>query len=364
MRASRPSVRERERDWDGRLSPTAAIPEPGRPPSSPVLRPSPRRRSPAAVLADSPYALSSSLLRPSSSPGRVAGRGGREGRESARAAEEKELLLRVQARETLLRELGKLLEAGDAAVPEACDLCRAVRLLSLEIVLAVQDWQARLTRPEAFLFNGANYLLKLHADMDSLDGHPALLRALGIGSARSNPFLLRRIDDRGIADGGSIDAVASGLSSADLARYVVAEKVLLREVVNKPSQATASPDVDRPLTALFSPSGSPSPSRNCLSGEKPSASEKAKRRQRRKKRLSFSMRAKKSRVRRLLSDVEELRGKQQEVDERVALLQSELRLAEAKRKSLEAKRVAAVDMRKESVAYKLGLDVYFRRCFR
>ena len=73
--------------------------------------------------------------------------------------------------------------------------------------------------------------------------------------------------------------------------------------------------------------------------------------------MSFNLRAKKSRVRRLLGDVEELRGKQMEVDERIALLQSEIRLTEAKRRSMEAKRAAAVEMRRESLAYKLGLDV-------
>ena len=361
MSASRPSLLELERGWDGRLSPTASIPEPGRPPSSPVLRPSHRRRSPAAVLADSPYAWSSSLLRPNSSPGRVVGGRGKGVWESGATADEEEILLKVQARETLLKELRRLLAAGDSAVAEASDLCRALRHLSLEVALAVQGWQAKKPRSESFLFNGASYLHKLHSDMDILDQHPPLLRALGIESARSNPFLLRRVDGRGVLAGGIIDAEASGLGSADLARFVVAENAVLREVAewearSQPSH-TVSTNTDTPQRMPSSPSWSTSPNPMLSAHEKPSSSGRSKRRRRRKKRLSFSLRAKKSRVRRLLSDVEELRGKREEVDERVALLQSELRLSEARRRSLEAKRVAAVEMRKESLAYKLGLDV-------
>lgn len=353
--SSRPRLLELERGWDGRLSPGAGIPDPRPAPSSPVLKPSPKRRSPTRrVLADSPYAKSAARQRPVSSPSQRAVVG---------STEETDILLKIQERETLLAELRRLLSREGVALSEAGELCLALRRLSLEVVLAVLEWQGRRSRSEAFLFRGSSYLLKLHSDLDMLEDHPALLDSLNTGSARSNPFLLRRLDDRGLIDGGIIDSEASGLSSSDLARYLVAENAVYQEVLaaegksKSPGQGppSASERNGTPSSPpLSSPDVPPFPL-GTSSGDRSGG-----RRRRRKRRLSPGLRAKRARVRVLLSDVEELRGKREEVDERVALLQSELRLIEAKRRNLEAKRVAAIDMRKETSAYKLGLDVCSR----
>jgi hypothetical protein len=83
-----------------------------------------------------------------------------------------EILQKIIVRERLLTELSRLLKAGSdviAVLGEACELIKAIRFETLEIIEEISRWQQIQGTPRPFLFKGMNYLIKIAHDLDFLD---------------------------------------------------------------------------------------------------------------------------------------------------------------------------------------------------
>lgn len=359
---------EMEKLWDGRIVSPGNIPDyrtHGR--HSPEYHVVKRTPSPtnsgSPPLEDRKYVYASSILRPPS-------RSGVSSRESPKSTfeasfeattstpygdKDAEILQRILVRETMLSELHNTTRTDDLNVSLARDLVSAIRHLSLDIALKIGDWQQERDYTEAFLYNGTSYLLKLHEDLSFLDGFPSLSQALGC-SAVSNPFCLRRIDGRGLRDGGAIDAQESQIDTAELTKFLRAEAIISRELET----------TDRAFLQTRSLAVLPTTLRAAVLEERPrtadgdtgdAADTKLVAGSKKKKKTPASIKQKKTRIKSLLVEMEELKEDYARIQEQIVLLESERNLTMTRRNALETRRKEALEFRKESQASKLALDV-------
>ena len=111
----------------------------------------------------------------SSSRGGVGGGGSSNAYASKGSADnlaEIEILQKVIVRENLLSELKRLLQNQTdvmACLGEVVELVKAIRYQTVEIVEDVSTWQLSQATRRAFLYRGANYLVKVFEDLSFLD---------------------------------------------------------------------------------------------------------------------------------------------------------------------------------------------------
>jgi hypothetical protein len=154
--------------------------------------------------------------------------------------------------------------------------------------------------------------------------------------------LLQRIDGVGMDEGGGIDAHASGLDLLSLGKVLRAEAVIARELSHTAAVATDLHH-EKPSTAPVPSSSSP-PSKTAKKGKK-------------KKRVPSEEKVKRTRIKRLMADVEALKAKNAEVEGQVLLQQSRAHLAETRLHDMEERRAEAWRTRREALAMKLAVDV-------
>lgn len=134
------------------------------------------------------------------------------------SAAEYEVLKAIIVREDYLTRL--LLVARTVAKkfkPEVADLLDLVRISSLDVIDAIENWRnIKKDSDASFIWNGINYLLKMPSDLDFLADYPAIVKWMGFALER-NPFCVPFAMSQQVVEEALIDPqhIQTGLSRTD-----------------------------------------------------------------------------------------------------------------------------------------------------
>jgi len=128
------------------------------------------------------------------------------GKGSADNQTEIEILQKVIVRENLLSELKRLLQNQTdvmACLGEVVELVKAIRYQTVEVVEDVSTWQLAQATRRAFLYRGANYLVKIFEDLSFLDQYEDITARFCF-EFTGNPMAFRGGGDIVTGPGGSV----------------------------------------------------------------------------------------------------------------------------------------------------------------
>jgi len=163
-------------------------------------------------------------------------------------AQELEILQKIVVRENFLNELNKLLNTHNgifSVIGEICELIKAIRFQTVDIIEDIEAWQIIQVAKRPFLFRGINYLTKISSDLTYLDnyeeltqyfnfkftGNPLAYREdlLSIRSQNSTKYNSLELSIDSFEKSGIYDPTSS-VDGIDLLRLKNAEKVIQRNI--------------------------------------------------------------------------------------------------------------------------------------
>lgn len=215
------------------------------------------------------------------------------------------------------------------------------------------------------------------SDLVFLESNPAIIQAIGC-SAISNPFLLHRVQNISLQDGGALSLEQPRFDSVEVNKFIRAESIISREMfqsspldhTNELSLQSQTCDLKESISFpsfITHKSHSDEQAMNSddhivrLSNtqELPrNGREKRKSIRRTKKpKKSARSKAKKSRIKALLVQVEELRTAHDALLRDVGMQESELHLLMTRKTAAEVKRKEALEFKTEAHAYRISVEV-------
>jgi hypothetical protein len=94
------------------------------------------------------------------------------------------------------------------------ELLLGMRITSIDVIEAIQDWRSQLTLPRPFIWQKKNYLQGMSCDVDFLHFDKCIAGILGRGRTKRNPL---------VTEGRNVDELAQNLWSLDETPKSVAE---------------------------------------------------------------------------------------------------------------------------------------------